>query len=191
MLGKVYVAEAKYALARPLLTSALEIQRRMLGAQHPLTLDIMSNLARIYYLQGNVPEAEGLLKSVLEGRRLTAGPDHPFTLTTINNLAVLYAVLYQEQYQFAEAEPLLVQVLEASRRVRGAEHPDTLNATGNLAVLYSDSGKYSQAEPFVAESAGNQPPRSRSRTSENAGSDAQSGCALQQRKEVSGGQCAG
>ena len=96
MLGQTYIAEGKYALAHPLLVETLEIQRRTMGAEHPLTLDIMSNLAHLYYVEGNVAEAERLFKEVLEGQRRALGPDHPFTLTSLNSLAVLY----QQQYRF-------------------------------------------------------------------------------------------
>ncbi|KAJ3270862.1 hypothetical protein HK104_004830 [Borealophlyctis nickersoniae] len=123
----------------------LERRRRVLGEDHPDTLDTVGNLAFSYNEQGKYEKAEPLYVDCLERRRLVLGEDHPRTLLSINNLAASY--INQRKYDMAE--PLLVHCLERRRGL--LDHPDTLRSISNLAVLYNDQGKYDKAEPLYVD----------------------------------------
>ncbi|MCH8133033.1 MAG: tetratricopeptide repeat protein, partial [Myxococcales bacterium] len=77
----------------------LEIQKRVLGEEHPSTLSTMNNLAILYEDQGRYDEAEPLYLKTLEIRKRVLGEEHPSTLSSMNNLAILY----WSQGRYAEA----------------------------------------------------------------------------------------
>jgi tetratricopeptide (TPR) repeat protein len=141
-IGQTYMDLGLYPSARTQLEQALELQRRVLGAQNPRTLKTIRRLGRTVHLQGKYAEAEALLRQSMEVQRRVLGSEHADTLGSMNNLAEVY----REQGKYAQAEALHSQTMEIERRVLGAEHPSTLGSMNNLAAVYSDEGKYAQAE---------------------------------------------
>ncbi|MET7903018.1 tetratricopeptide repeat protein, partial [Streptomyces sp. NPDC005355] len=65
-------------------------RERILGADHPATLDARNNLANSYSDAGRGQEALDLRERVLADYERILGPDHPDTLTTRHNLANSY-----------------------------------------------------------------------------------------------------
>jgi non-specific serine/threonine protein kinase/serine/threonine-protein kinase len=143
-IGDTYHALGDYPAAQPHLERALEVRRRVLGEEHPDTLNAMNNLADLYQDQGRYAQAEPLFVKTLQVSRRVLGEEHPHTLTSMSNLGVQY----QHQREFAKAEPLFVKALEVRRRVLGEEHPDTLTAMNNLATLYQAQEHFAKAEPL-------------------------------------------
>ena len=139
--------EGRYSESEPLFEEALGIRRRVLGPEHPDTLDSINDVANLYRRQGRYEEAEPLYDKALDVRRRVLGPEHPDTLISMNNLGILY----RSQGRYEEAEPLYEETLEARRRVLGPEHPNTLNSINNLAILYKSQGRYGEAEPLYDE----------------------------------------
>jgi eukaryotic-like serine/threonine-protein kinase len=146
-IGRTYMDLGLYPEARAQLERAVELYRRSLGADHPITLITMSHLGGVAYRQGKYPEAESILNQTLEAQRRVLGPDHPDTLSSMNTLANVYL----GQGKYAQAEALDSQILEIRRRVLGPEHPETLASINNLANAYDDQGKYAQAEALDGE----------------------------------------
>ena len=60
---------------------------RIIGPDHPDTLDSKDLLASCLYYAGKHDEAAEMLREVLAGRMRTTGPDHPDTLMSKKNLA--------------------------------------------------------------------------------------------------------
>ena len=141
-LGQTYMDLGLYPEARKHLERALDLYRRLLGAEDTKTLTTMRHLGRILELQGKYPESEALLNQTVQVARRVLGPEHPETLGSMNNLANVYV----QQGKYPQAESLYKQTLETRRRVLGPEHPDTLVSMNNLANVYFDQGKYPQAE---------------------------------------------
>ena len=141
-MGQTYMDLGLYPEARTQLERAVELHRRVLGAENPETLKTMSRLGRLAIKQGNYPEAETLFGQTLKIQRRVLGPEHPATLESMNGLASAYG----DQGKNAQAEALLSEVIEIRRRVLGPEHPDTLNSMNRLAIAYNDQAKYAQAE---------------------------------------------
>src|SRR5262249_39492243 len=146
-MGQTYLDLGLYPAARTQLERALELHRRVLGAQNPETLKTLNRLGRTVLFQGKYPEAEELLRQSLELQRRLLGPEHPDTLRSMNNLASVY----DAQGKYVQAEALHSQTLEIKRRVLGPEHPDTLSSMTNLANVYDDQGKYPQAEALYGQ----------------------------------------
>ena len=68
----------------------IEITKRVLGEEHPNTLNSIANLASTYWNQGCWKEAEELEIRVIEIRKRVLGEEHPNTLNSIANLASIY-----------------------------------------------------------------------------------------------------
>jgi serine/threonine protein kinase/tetratricopeptide (TPR) repeat protein len=144
-IGDTYWRLGDYPAAQPHLERALELRRRVLGEEHPSTLDCMKLLAALYVDQGAFAKAEPLTVRALELSRRVLGEEHPNTVAHMNDLAILY----QAQGQSAKAEPLWAKTLEVRRRVLGEEHPNTLTSLINLAALYWTLNELGKAEPLL------------------------------------------
>ena len=57
-LAMLYKHQGRYGEVEPLLVKTLEIQRRVLGQEHPNALAVMNNLAMLYKHQGRYGEAD-------------------------------------------------------------------------------------------------------------------------------------
>jgi tetratricopeptide (TPR) repeat protein len=141
-IGQTYSELGQYSEASKHLESALDLDRRILGAENPKTLTAMRRLGDTVRLQGRYSQAGAILRHAVEIERRVLGSEHTDTLNSMNTLALTY---YQ-QGNYAQAEALHSQTLEIQRRVLGREHPDTLNSMNNLANDYLQQGKYVQAE---------------------------------------------
>ncbi|KAJ6492168.1 hypothetical protein C8R45DRAFT_928474 [Mycena sanguinolenta] len=150
----VYYGAGRYADTAQLEFAELEKQRKILGDDHPITLDVMHNflaacasigqfeeierlkphiaarsLAITYDDLGRFDEAGKLTITVLEKRRRLLGADHLETLHAMNNLGWTYYC----QGDFEKAKELQDVVLEKRRGLLGEDHPDTQLALRNLA----------------------------------------------------------
>jgi len=122
--------------ARTLQEEELEVNRRILGDEHPDTLTSMNNLASTLNNEGDLSNARVLQEEVLGTRRRVLGEEHPDTLTSMSNLADTLL----SQGDLPGARALLEEVQEVSRRVLGEEHPATLIRMGNLALTLLNQG---------------------------------------------------
>ncbi len=73
--------------AETLQRETLEVRRRILGRQHPDTLESMMILAGILKDQRRYQEAEALLRETFDLRSRVLGPRHPATANIRYNLA--------------------------------------------------------------------------------------------------------
>jgi len=127
--------------ARPLFERALTDRRRMLGEDHPDTLESASNLAVDLRELGEYERARQLDEDTLTRRRRVLGADHPDTLVSASNLAVVL----RELGEYERARQLDEDTLTRFRRVLGADHPDTLASANNLAAVLRALGEYERA----------------------------------------------
>jgi tetratricopeptide (TPR) repeat protein len=114
--------QGKYEEAAQMQRELLEVQRRVLGAEHPHTLHTTGSLASTLYAQGAYEEAAQMQRGLLEVQRRVLGAEHPRTLATKCNLAISLF----EQGAYEEAAQMQRELLEVRRRVPGpsAEHHD-------------------------------------------------------------------
>jgi len=75
-LGRTAQLQGKFADAEALYSQTLEIQRRVLGPEHPDTLLSMMNLANVYGYQGKYAQDQALHSQTLEIQRRVLGPEH-------------------------------------------------------------------------------------------------------------------
>jgi tetratricopeptide (TPR) repeat protein len=124
------------------LTAELE---RVLGPDHPDTLNARNSLAVAYQAAGRAADAIPLFEHTLVARERLLGPNDPVALTSHNNLAAAS----QDAGRYAEAILLFKLTLAARERLLGADHPSTLNSRGNLAAAYRATGRVSEAIPLL------------------------------------------
>ncbi len=118
-----------------------------LGADHPLTLMSLGNLAAGYAAAGKLDLALPLLEETLKLMKAKLGADHPDTLTSMNSLAEGY----REANMLDKALPLLEETLKLRTVKLGPDHYMTLNSMNNLALGYLAIGNLEKALPLLEE----------------------------------------
>ena len=118
---------------------------RLLGPDHPDTLNSRNSLAAAYLAAGRVAAAIPLFEQILAVRQRMLGPDDSETLISQNNLASAY----QDAGRTAEAIRLYELTLEIRERLLGPDHPGTPNSRGNLAAAYLAAGRVAEAIPLL------------------------------------------
>ena len=76
----------KLAEAEALYREALAGRRKVLGDEHPETLESVRSLAGVLREQGKLDEAEPVYREALEGRRKVLGDAHPLTLESLKDM---------------------------------------------------------------------------------------------------------
>ena len=61
-LAQLYGDQGRYEKAEPLFLQTLEARRRVLGPQHPDTMETVARLRQLYLDQGKQEQAERLLR---------------------------------------------------------------------------------------------------------------------------------
>ncbi|MFI5455885.1 MAG: CHAT domain-containing protein [Isosphaerales bacterium] len=138
-------AQGKYAQAQPLLEKALEINRRLLTDDHPVTVIGYNSLAGNLHDQGMYGKAQTLYEKALAIRRRLLTDNHPDTAISYGNVAVNLNV----QGKYAAAQPLFDKALEIKRRLLTDDHPLTAISYNYVAANLMDQGKYAQAQPLL------------------------------------------
>jgi tetratricopeptide (TPR) repeat protein len=131
------------------LQKALDIWRKVLGEEHPLTATGYNNVAFNLHAQGHYKEAEEGYQKALDIRRKVLGEEHPDTAISYNNIASNLAA----QGRFKEAEQGYQKLLDVRRKVLGEAHLDTAISYENVAGNLYDQGRYQEAEELYVRGA--------------------------------------
>ena len=107
---------------------------RMLGRDHPRTLDARDSLAVAYQSAGQPAVAIQMLELALAARGRVLGPRHQDTIWSRNNLATAYRM----SGQAARAVPLLEEALIDCQRVFGVDDRRTKAVRANLYRAYQE-----------------------------------------------------
>ncbi|KAI8662890.1 hypothetical protein NCS56_01093800 [Fusarium sp. Ph1] len=140
-VGGFFLFQGRYAEAERLQREAIRTREELLGAEHPETLTVISDLASTLWRQDRLEEAEELETRVIEAWKRAEGEEHPKALDAMSNLARTISDLGRSK----EAEELETRVFQTRKRVLGEEHPDTLISMNNLAVTIRDQGRLDEA----------------------------------------------
>ena len=126
-----------------LLEEVLEVRRRMLGDDHPDTLDSITNLALHHTETGSYEVALKLSEEVVAATRRTMGdePAGEEAAHSIGSLAAVHNLMGNCQL----AEPLHREALQIREQLLGSEHVDTLNSTYGLAHSILGLGRHAEA----------------------------------------------
>ena len=143
--AEALAAQRKYAQAQPLFEKVLDICRRLLTDDHPLTAGAYTNLAGNLGAQGKYAQAQPLFEKALEIRRRLLTDDHPTTAESYNILAVNFS----DQGKYGQAQPLYEKALEIRRRLLTDDHPHTTTSYNNLGANRDAQKKYAEAQPLL------------------------------------------
>src|SRR5258706_579303 len=102
VMGTVYDSLGLFSRAKDLEQQSLDIRRRVLGPEHPDTLNSMSNLAGVLWAERRLPESEKLNRETLNLYRRVLGPENPQALRLMHNLAFVLSL----EGRYTEAEKL-------------------------------------------------------------------------------------
>jgi tetratricopeptide (TPR) repeat protein len=100
--------EGRYAEVEEMQRELIDIERRVLGTEHPSTLQTIGNLARTLKREGRYAEAEKMQREMIDIKRRVLGPEHPETAASVYNLACFVA----RQGRRDEALSLLDQAVD-------------------------------------------------------------------------------
>jgi tetratricopeptide (TPR) repeat protein len=141
-LATVYQREQQWALAKQSYERALEIDRRVLGDEHPRLAIYLSNLAIVAQNMGDLRQAESLCLEAIERNVRAYGDRHPETAAAKGN----YGLLLQREGRLNEAEPLLRESLAVNLSLHGADHYNIGYSRVSLALLLHDKGDLAGSE---------------------------------------------
>ena len=142
-IGDTYLDLGLYAEAAKQMERALELRRRVLGAEHADTAKSAAALAEVYQHQGRFDAAEALLNRLLEDARRRGRGNSPEALQELHTLA---SIAVDSRGDYARAEALDRRALEIERHVLGETDTVTLATTNNLAAVLAREAKYGEAE---------------------------------------------
>ncbi|MHC4117622.1 MAG: protein kinase domain-containing protein [Planctomycetota bacterium] len=127
-----------------LLQKASDIGRRVLGEDHPITLEAGYGLAMCYALKGST-EGMGACERGLYVASEKFGRKHELTL----QFKVCLAMYRSREAEFDEAERLAFDAWQDSREMLGAGHPITLQCMWALSLVYSRQFELENAEKLL------------------------------------------
>jgi eukaryotic-like serine/threonine-protein kinase len=141
-LAHIYVAGQQWLLAKQTYERALEIDRRVLGDDHPRVAMRLDNLAFVAQSMGDLKLAESLYGDAIRRDERAYGDNHPATGAARGN----YGLLLQREGRLTEAEPLLRSALDIELKLYGSNNYNVAYARVSLAMLLHDQGNLAQAE---------------------------------------------
>jgi serine/threonine protein kinase len=141
-LATAYISAQQWSLAKQSYEQALDIDRQVLGDDHPKVAFRLQNLAIVAQNMGDLKQAEVLYREALQREERTYGDRHPETAITKGN----YGLLLQREGRLAEAEPLLRDAVAIRLSLYGAEHYKVGYARVSLAILLHDKGDLAASE---------------------------------------------
>lgn len=141
-LAQVYAREQQWAVAKQTYQRALEIDRHVLGDDHPRVAMHLHNLAVVAQNMGDLKQAEALYRDAIRRKEHVYGVGDPQTAAAKGN----YGLLLQREGRLAEAEPLLRSALALTLAQYGPNNYIVGYARVSLAMLLHDKGDFSEAE---------------------------------------------
>ena len=139
-------ASGGYAAARDLWRTIAEAREKILGCEHPDTLDARHALAYWTGKAGNVAAARDLFAALLPIFERVYGAEDPDTLAIRHRVAEWTGAAGDP----AAARDLFAALLPVRERVLGPEHPDSLVTHGNLAYSTGEAGDPATARDLFA-----------------------------------------
>jgi tetratricopeptide (TPR) repeat protein len=141
-----HFAQGRYEQGAQLVTRAFEIGQRVLGNEHPVTIQSMFMRGSMYRFQEqDDEEAESLMEESVQLSRRILGDEHFWTLVYMQSLSNLY----RDQGRYEDGEQLLVKVVEGRVRLLGEDNLLTQVSFIGLANMYTCQGRHAAAEKLL------------------------------------------
>lgn len=140
-LALVHIGRADTGLAVEELREALSIREEILGAAHPLSVQVLSNLSGALWRQGAREESLKILGRAEAGYRSLGGDGEAELAVALSN----HAAMQLELGDAAGAELNLLEALTLHRRRLGEHHPQVSETLARLAALNHRRGRDEEA----------------------------------------------
>src|SRR5262249_13275718 len=123
-----------------------EARTRVLGPDHPDTLESLDTYASSQTMLKHYDEANKLRQQCLEGRRRFGERDDGYLMSLSNRGFDLI-----EQGLYEKAEPVLTECIRLRTEKDGPKHPELMPIRNNLVVALAFLGRFAEAEPAALE----------------------------------------
>lgn len=133
--------------AAPLANEALEMRRRIAGAESVEVAKSLANVARIAHLRGENATAEPLLRNALALTVQLRGERHPDVAIRLTELGILLNATGRSE----EAAAAYRKALDIYRKTHGDRHSYVGTTLNNLATALSAQGRYVEARAAIEE----------------------------------------
>jgi serine/threonine protein kinase/tetratricopeptide (TPR) repeat protein len=147
-MGQVFHSLGLFNQALPLVKSALDTRRRVLGNKNLEVTASLQNLGYLLVAKGDYAAAEPLLQESLAVRKELLGGNHPVVAA---NLAALGEVNY-DKGDLVKAEEYYRASLAIRRQTLGDTHREVSDGLNDLAITLKAKGDYDEAESMYRES---------------------------------------
>jgi eukaryotic-like serine/threonine-protein kinase len=141
-LAGVYAFERQWTLARQTYERALDIDRRILGDDHPRLGMHIGNLAIVAQNLGDLKQAEALYRDAIRRKERAYGMRSAQTASAQSNLGAML----QREGRLEEAEPLLRGAVDSTLAKWGPDHYMVGYARVWLGMLLHDKGDLAGAQ---------------------------------------------
>jgi tetratricopeptide (TPR) repeat protein len=143
-LGNYLESIGDFPGARSYFKQAMEINRKILGEEHPDTTTSFNKLGGLLVKMGNYSGARPFFRHSLDIHRKVLGDAHPDTASSLNALGGLMANLGE----YGASQQYYDQSLAIRRRALGENHPDTASSLNALGGLLARMGDYPAARQY-------------------------------------------
>lgn len=140
-VGAVLATTRQYVKAREALEQALELQTRVLGADHLLIHETLDELADAQEASHRFHEARQIREDLLARREYALGGGHPEVARTLDDLAVLNV----QAGNYVKAKQLFERSLQIRTQAFGARHEEMSTSLLGLADIYRSMGRHDEA----------------------------------------------
>ncbi len=128
---------------------AVALRRRVLGNDHPATVDSLNNVGRWQLEMGRLQEARSTFESVAEAHEIALGPQDPGLLRRLYTVALVCA----RQRDYPGKEDALRRAVDLAREHHATSPEELSLATGKLSMFLYWTGRHQTAEPLLEETA--------------------------------------
>ncbi|MFO1464947.1 MAG: serine/threonine-protein kinase [Steroidobacteraceae bacterium] len=141
-LGKIYEREQQWPLARLTYERALDMDRRLLGEDHPRLAVYLHNLAFVMENLGDLGKAQALYEDAIRRDESAYGDHHPITAAAWGN----YGLLLTRLGRLSQAEGYLRRALSVMLALYGPSHFDVAYDRVSLGIVLFEQGHIDAAE---------------------------------------------
>lgn len=134
--------------AEPLMRTALDIDTKNLGSNHPFLVIRLISLANLLQRMNRLDEVEGLYRRALSISEQSFGPEHPRVAKCLSNLAEFLL----GTNRLDESETLVRRALAVDEKCLGRDHLDVTLHLNLLARILQRRKNSVQAESLVRRS---------------------------------------
>ena len=140
-LGRIKADQGDYKGALSYYETSLDIQQKILPANHPNFATPYNDIASVYSNMGEYSKALSYYQKCLDIQQKSFPANHPNLATSYNNIGLVYT----NMGEYSKALSNYEKSLDIKQKSLPANHPSLAITYNNLGSVYEDLGEYSKA----------------------------------------------